>query len=250
MLLVLASGICWFFLGLYMNKVCRLFVSLFSIGHQARLWCFWRSLFLLTTKVCSLLSCSSCRFCKNIPAPYTYEQYRDAHKDNLNLDNVYDVDFWLIPSPMWSLSLRTSTLQMACIWLISQRHSLQNQVSAITCSSFHREWQTYSARSSLLPYFVYRWLSSYHSPSYNNHINVLLGHNGAGKSTLISILTGLYAPTDGDAFLNGSSLVYNKNDIRSVLGVCPQQNVLLNLLTVFPCTLIHPIGWRAPYTLR
>ncbi|KAK8811367.1 hypothetical protein WA158_003101 [Blastocystis sp. Blastoise] len=68
---------------------------------------------------------------------------------------------------------------------------------------------------------------------YNNHINVLLGHNGAGKSTLISVLTGLYSPTDGDAFLDGHSLAYEKNTIRRELGVCPQQNVLQDLLTVY-----------------
>jgi ABC-type multidrug transport system fused ATPase/permease subunit len=35
----------------------------------------------------------------------------------------------------------------------------------------------------------------------------LLGENGAGKTTTIAMLTGLYAPTSGDAFVNGNSIV-------------------------------------------
>jgi ABC-type multidrug transport system ATPase subunit len=34
----------------------------------------------------------------------------------------------------------------------------------------------------------------------------LLGPNGAGKTTLISQLTGLYPPTDGNAWIGGFSI--------------------------------------------
>ena len=68
--------------------------------------------------------------------------------------------------------------------------------------------------------------------SYEGHITVLLGHNGAGKSTLINGLTGLYGMTDGDAMIYGHSLRYELSAIRRNLGVCPQQNLLIPVLTV------------------
>ena len=44
---------------------------------------------------------------------------------------------------------------------------------------------------------------------YENQITSFLGHNGAGKTTTMSVLCGLFTPTDGTA------LVYDK-DIRWV----------------------------------
>lgn len=38
-------------------------------------------------------------------------------------------------------------------------------------------------------------------------IAALLGDNGAGKSTLVKIMSGLYAPTSGSVFINGSRVV-------------------------------------------
>jgi ABC-type multidrug transport system ATPase subunit len=35
-------------------------------------------------------------------------------------------------------------------------------------------------------------------------IFVLLGQNGAGKSTAIAMLSGLYPPTSGDAWIEGN----------------------------------------------
>lgn len=67
---------------------------------------------------------------------------------------------------------------------------------------------------------------------YEDQITCLLGHNGAGKSTLISMLTGLYPPTSGDAWVNGYSVSTQMQQIRHGLGVCPQHNVLFDSLTV------------------
>jgi ATP-binding cassette subfamily A (ABC1) protein 3 len=38
---------------------------------------------------------------------------------------------------------------------------------------------------------------------YTDQIFVLLGHNGAGKTSTISLLTGLYDPTEGAAEVYG-----------------------------------------------
>ena len=67
---------------------------------------------------------------------------------------------------------------------------------------------------------------------YEDQITVLLGHNGAGKSTTMSMLTGLYQPTAGTAYINGKDIRTDLDSIRSSLGLCPQHNVLFNELTV------------------
>ncbi|XP_005402165.1 PREDICTED: ATP-binding cassette sub-family A member 6 [Chinchilla lanigera] len=69
---------------------------------------------------------------------------------------------------------------------------------------------------------------------YEGQITAILGHSGAGKSSLLNILNGLSVPTEG------SVTVYNKNisemrdleEIRKMIGVCPQYNVQFDILTV------------------
>jgi len=68
---------------------------------------------------------------------------------------------------------------------------------------------------------------------YEGQITAILGHNGAGKTTLFNILTGLTAPTSGTALIFGYD-VRDSNDmrtIRSMTGVCPQHDILFDLLT-------------------
>lgn len=73
---------------------------------------------------------------------------------------------------------------------------------------------------------------------YEGQVFALLGHNGksliefswnflrmisgAGKSTTVSMLTGLYSPTKGDAIIDGYSIQTQMNEIYSRIGVCPQ----------------------------
>jgi len=54
----------------------------------------------------------------------------------------------------------------------------------------------------------------------------LLGPNGAGKTTTISMLTGLLAPTQGDALIGGHSVVKEVNRVKEVIGVVPQEIAL------------------------
>ncbi|CAO1386925.1 unnamed protein product [Diamesa serratosioi] len=67
---------------------------------------------------------------------------------------------------------------------------------------------------------------------FEDQITVLLGHNGAGKTTTMSMLTGMFPPTAGTAYIDGKDIRYDIDEIRSSLGLCPQHNVLFNELTV------------------
>lgn len=60
----------------------------------------------------------------------------------------------------------------------------------------------------------------------------LLGPNGAGKTSLISMLTGLYPPQGGNAWVGGYDIVNQIDLVHSRLGVCPQFDLLWPELTV------------------
>jgi ABC-2 type transport system ATP-binding protein len=59
----------------------------------------------------------------------------------------------------------------------------------------------------------------------------LLGPNGAGKTTTISMLTGLLAPTGGDAVIDGHSINNQVNEVKKVIGVVPQEIALYPTIT-------------------
>jgi ABC-2 type transport system ATP-binding protein len=58
-----------------------------------------------------------------------------------------------------------------------------------------------------------------------------LGPNGAGKTTLISMLSCLLRPDEGDALIMGHSIISNPNEVKTVLGVVPQEIALYEDLT-------------------
>ncbi|KRX09561.1 P-loop containing nucleoside triphosphate hydrolase [Pseudocohnilembus persalinus] len=61
----------------------------------------------------------------------------------------------------------------------------------------------------------------------------LLGPNGAGKTTLISMLTGALPPTQGDAWIGGFNIQTQQDQIHSIIGVCPQFDLLWSNLTIY-----------------
>ena len=69
---------------------------------------------------------------------------------------------------------------------------------------------------------------------YKDEIFALLGHNGAGKTTLISMLTGLYEATEGNAYYDGDDILIGNNmdKFRAKLGICPQHDILFEDLTI------------------
>jgi len=69
---------------------------------------------------------------------------------------------------------------------------------------------------------------------YKDEIFALLGHNGAGKTTLISMLTGLYEATEGSAYFDNYNILGSNNmeEFRTILGICPQHDVLFDDLNI------------------
>ncbi|XP_043833752.1 phospholipid-transporting ATPase ABCA7 isoform X4 [Dromiciops gliroides] len=67
---------------------------------------------------------------------------------------------------------------------------------------------------------------------YEGHITAFLGHNGAGKTTTLSILSGLFPPTRGSALILGQDVSSSRAAVHQSLGLCPQHNVLFDILTV------------------
>lgn len=58
-----------------------------------------------------------------------------------------------------------------------------------------------------------------------------LGPNGAGKTTTIKMMTGLYEPTSGEIFLNGSSIKTHPIEAKKKIGYIPDHPFLYDKLT-------------------
>ena len=54
----------------------------------------------------------------------------------------------------------------------------------------------------------------------------LLGPNGAGKTTTMRMLSTVLQSDDGDATIGGHSLSRESDEIREIIGVCPQELAL------------------------
>ena len=59
----------------------------------------------------------------------------------------------------------------------------------------------------------------------------LLGPNGAGKSTAINVISGLIQPTTGSASVGGFDVVSEPIEAKKILGVVPQQSVVIEELS-------------------
>lgn len=61
----------------------------------------------------------------------------------------------------------------------------------------------------------------------------LMGASGSGKSTLLNVLNGTEAPSSGRVFINGVNIHTQKHHIEGVIGYVPQDDLLIEELTVF-----------------
>ncbi|NXE41976.1 ABCAA protein, partial [Ptilorrhoa leucosticta] len=69
---------------------------------------------------------------------------------------------------------------------------------------------------------------------YEGQITALLGHSGAGKTTLLNVLSGLSFPSEGSATIYNCKLseMGDREEIRGMIGICPQFNTQFEVLTV------------------
>ena len=59
----------------------------------------------------------------------------------------------------------------------------------------------------------------------------LLGPNGAGKTTSINLMCGLLSPDSGKVFIHDKEVNSGGTDVRTRVGVCPQEVILWEKLT-------------------
>lgn len=75
-----------------------------------------------------------------------------------------------------------------------------------------------------------------HPFSFTEHSGKLIGimgGSGAGKSTLLNILNGNNAPSAGEVLINGHNLHKEKKNLEGVVGYIPQDDLLIEELTVY-----------------
>jgi len=70
------------------------------------------------------------------------------------------------------------------------------------------------------------------SASEGNVIGIM-GASGSGKTTLLNLLTGLIKPSSGDIRINGISILSEDERLDGVIGYVPQDDLLVEDLTVF-----------------
>ncbi|MFZ4401270.1 MAG: ATP-binding cassette domain-containing protein [Bacteroidales bacterium] len=61
----------------------------------------------------------------------------------------------------------------------------------------------------------------------------IMGGSGVGKSTLLNILNGNTKPQKGEILINGYNLYREKDKIQGIIGFVPQDDLLIEELTVF-----------------
>jgi ABC-type multidrug transport system ATPase subunit/uncharacterized tellurite resistance protein B-like protein len=61
----------------------------------------------------------------------------------------------------------------------------------------------------------------------------IMGASGAGKTTLLNVLSGNESPSKGEVLINGLNLHAEKDKLEGVIGYIPQDDLLIEELTVF-----------------
>ena len=66
----------------------------------------------------------------------------------------------------------------------------------------------------------------------DNECFALLGLNGAGKTTLINILSTSLLPTAGTVTVNGFDIIKDRESVRKIVNISPQESAVAKNLTV------------------
>lgn len=74
----------------------------------------------------------------------------------------------------------------------------------------------------------------------------LLGPNGSGKTTTVNLLCGLLKPTSGKITIQGVDVTTNVAQVRTMIGVVPQETALYNDLTAQENLLFHARLYNVP----
>ena len=61
----------------------------------------------------------------------------------------------------------------------------------------------------------------------------VMGNSGAGKTTLLNLLNGSVKPSGGQILINNTALYANKNKLHGLIGNIPQDDLLIEELSVF-----------------
>jgi ABC-type multidrug transport system fused ATPase/permease subunit len=70
----------------------------------------------------------------------------------------------------------------------------------------------------------------------------MLDPNGAGKTTTINMLVGMFPPTSGTATVEGLYVRTDMNRIYTLMGVCPQHDILWDTLSPKPFGHLYRCG--------
>lgn len=69
--------------------------------------------------------------------------------------------------------------------------------------------------------------------AYSGQLIGIMGGSGVGKSTLLNLLNGNLKPANGQVFINGYDVHQNKSELEGVIGYVPQDDLLVDELTVY-----------------
>ncbi len=68
---------------------------------------------------------------------------------------------------------------------------------------------------------------------HSGHLVGIMGGSGVGKTTLLNILNGKLPPNSGEIKINGYDIYKFKNKLKGLIGFVPQDDLLIEELTVF-----------------
>lgn len=76
-------------------------------------------------------------------------------------------------------------------------------------------------------------ISPFSLTEHSGNMVAIMGSSGVGKTTMLNLLSGIVVPTSGKVLINGNSLHQQYSSIKGHIGYVPQDDLLVEELTVF-----------------